>query len=603
MLKSNWPIVFFLSLALHATGVSAQADGSDKVVTLTVSGQGSTPDAARQSALRNAIEQAFGTFISSHTEILNDQLVKDEIVSVANGNIQAFDVLSEVEIPGGGYASTLKATVSINRLTSFVESKGVAVEFKGALFAMNIKQQLLNEESEFKAMTELADVMKQISDKSFDYFIAASEPTANGQVWNVPLTVTVKPNANLKLIPEHMSKVLAGLSMNGDEVDNYRKLNKPWFSVVIRSGESSYDVYALRNERSINALSGAIGYFVHSLENFEIDDGLTKRSFAKLDSASDYVTSDFRGSWVGRTYIVGVSDAFRPVLMHSSGSMDAASLLRSDKGRRGVVSYAVAMEPEIREAKRVVRYDIESNASKPRALSDFELIPMPALYRSYKLELSDFKNAYYHPEKDVFPSYKGFATTWGQTGIALQFQVLIDDLGAAATFTLVDWKTLDELQRVSGYTIRACEVATPLKSNATMPVPDETSKFSAPTNAAQPVKPSGVADERIYDLKDANDQPTFPGGMEAMYTFLNKSMKYPEMEYEAGIQGTVHVQFTVAKDGSIVDAKVLRTVSEGLDREALRVVKGMPKWNPGTIDGKPVKCRFNLPLVFKLKTP
>ncbi len=215
MLKFVWHIVVLLSL--HASGLSAQIDGGDKVVTLTVSGQGDTPDEARQSALRNAIEQAFGTFISSHTEILNDQLVKEEIVSVSNGNIQAFEVLSELAIPGGGYEH-LFATVSISRLTSFVESKGVAVEFKGALFAMNIKQQLLNEESELKAMTELADVLKQISDKSFDYFISAGEPTANGQVWNVPLYGDGgSPMRTSTNTSEHLSKVLAGLTMNADE--------------------------------------------------------------------------------------------------------------------------------------------------------------------------------------------------------------------------------------------------------------------------------------------------------------------------------------------------------------------------------------------------
>lgn len=462
MIKSNWQLVLLLSLVLHAQHLHAQTEAADKVVTLTVSGQGSTADAARQSALRNAIEQAFGTFISSHTEILNDQLVKDEIVSVSNGNIQAFDVLSEVEIPGGGYASTLKATVSINRLTSFVESKGVAVEFKGALFAMNVKQQILNEVSEVKAVTDLADVMKQISDKSFDYFIAAGEPTANGQAWNIPLTVTVKPNANLKLIPEHLSKVLAGLSMNADEVDNYRKLNKPWFSVAIRSPKSAYDLYALRSERSINALSGAIGYFVHSLEAFEIDDGITKRSFAVLDSTSDYhyvETTGNGGDRQGPQYISGFADVFRPVLTYSSSVLDAPSLLKVCRGnRRKVVRYAYEMETELREANRIVRYDRERNASPRRELADFELIPLGGCFGSLKLERKEvfgpYAHASYYPEKDVFPMYRGLATNWGETGIALQFEELTDAEGVAATFTLMDFKTLDELQKVSGYTIR-----------------------------------------------------------------------------------------------------------------------------------------------------
>lgn len=115
------------------------------------------------------------------------------------------------------------------------------------------------------------------------------------------------------------------------------------------------------------------------------------------------------------------------------------------------------------------------------------------------------------------------------------------------------------------------------------------------------VAPPPVVEEETFDLAAVQEQPEFPGGMEKMYEFMAKTQKYPDMEYEAGIQGKVYVQFTVAKDGSIEEAKVLRSVSDGLDKEAMRLVKSMPKWSPGKMGGKPVKCRFNLPVVFKLK--
>ena len=121
-----------LLLTLVFTFTASAQD--DKTVTLVVSGQGKTQDEAKQNALRSAIEQAFGTFISSKTEILNDNLVKDEIVSVTNGNIQKYEVLSEVQIPDGGYATSLKAIVSVSKLTSFCASKGVAIKFKDESF-------------------------------------------------------------------------------------------------------------------------------------------------------------------------------------------------------------------------------------------------------------------------------------------------------------------------------------------------------------------------------------------------------------------------------------------------------------------------------------
>ena len=144
-------LILILALIINFSAFSQD----DKTVTLVVSGQGKTQDEAKQNALRSAIEQAFGTFISSKTEILNDNLVKDEIVSINNGNIQKFDIISEVQIPDGGYATTLKATVSVTKLTSFVENKGVIVEFKGGLFAENIKLQNLYEKNELKTVDNI----------------------------------------------------------------------------------------------------------------------------------------------------------------------------------------------------------------------------------------------------------------------------------------------------------------------------------------------------------------------------------------------------------------------------------------------------------------
>ncbi len=153
-MKSILKSIIFTSLFVFAQQVTFAQD-ADKTVSITVSGSGKTQDDAKQSALRSAIEQAFGAFISSKTEILNDQVVADQIASVANGNIQSFDILNESQLPNGSWGITLKALVSISKLTSFVEAKGIAIEIKGGMFALNIKQQLLNEQGEIKAVSEM----------------------------------------------------------------------------------------------------------------------------------------------------------------------------------------------------------------------------------------------------------------------------------------------------------------------------------------------------------------------------------------------------------------------------------------------------------------
>ena len=223
---------YFLIIVVFLTSfIKAQ---ENKTLTLTVSGQGQTQDEAKQNALRNAIEQAFGTFISSNTEILNDELVKDEIVSIANGNIQKFDVISEVQIPDGGHAITLKATVSVSKLTSFVESKGVVAELKGSLFAYNINQQKLNETNEAKAISEITDVTLNLLNKSLYGIIKPENPLLkNGDIYSLPYEIEIHANNNINNAVKYFSDNLNNLSLKEDEISNYRELNKPIYEIIL----------------------------------------------------------------------------------------------------------------------------------------------------------------------------------------------------------------------------------------------------------------------------------------------------------------------------------------------------------------------------------
>lgn len=95
--------------------------------------------------------------------------------------------------------------------------------------------------------------------------------------------------------------------------------------------------------------------------------------------------------------------------------------------------------------------------------------------------------------------------------------------------------------------------------------------------------------------------PEFVGGVESLYSFIAATIRYPEKAKENGIQGTVYVRFVVEADGSISDVIVLRGIGAGCDEEAVRVVKAMPRWKPGTKNGKPINTQYTIPITFKLK--
>ena len=94
--------------------------------------------------------------------------------------------------------------------------------------------------------------------------------------------------------------------------------------------------------------------------------------------------------------------------------------------------------------------------------------------------------------------------------------------------------------------------------------------------------------------------PEFPGGRKNLLNYLAKNIKYPEEARKAKIQGRVFVNFIIEKDGSITHIKILRGIGHGCDKEAIRVVKNMPRWIPGEHEGKPVRFSYNLPLKFTL---
>ena len=111
--------------------------------------------------------------------------------------------------------------------------------------------------------------------------------------------------------------------------------------------------------------------------------------------------------------------------------------------------------------------------------------------------------------------------------------------------------------------------------------------------------PPAVEETKVFDVVE--QMPQYKGGDQALMDYLNKSIKYPVIAEENGIQGRVVCTFVVERDGPITDVKVVRSVDPSLDKEAVRVLKAMPKWIPGKQNGSAVRVKFTLPVTFKLQ--
>ena len=120
----------------------------------------------------------------------------------------------------------------------------------------------------------------------------------------------------------------------------------------------------------------------------------------------------------------------------------------------------------------------------------------------------------------------------------------------------------------------------------------------AEAKASDATAPADTTKNVVYDVTET--MPQFPGGQGVMMKYLAANIKYPASAVKAKKQGRVIVSFVIQKDGSVTNARIVKSVDPELDAEALRIVKAMPNWTPGTQDGKPVNVNYTIPVVFSL---
>ena len=243
-------------------------------VELIVTGEGRTKDDATKTALRSAIEQAFGTFVSSNTNILNDELVKDEIVTVSSGNIKKYSILSENE-ENGKWNVTVQTTISIGGLVKYVQSKGAEAELAGATFAMNVRMKELNRKNQETALRNLETQLKELFSKSFDYEVEVGEPReGNGHhPYYVPIVVTVKANKNAEACYQLYHKTLSALSSYSRGEANVSKIK--FFKSNDHEGTAPIKEYYLC------ANPGNASFYLESIMldcicNFTLSDGVNE---------------------------------------------------------------------------------------------------------------------------------------------------------------------------------------------------------------------------------------------------------------------------------------------------------------------------------------
>lgn len=244
-MKQNYLKSALLSVMLCIASIMSYAQTVNDV-TLTVSSDGATKEEATKNALRSAIEQAYGTFVSANTTILNDELVKDEIVTIANGNIKSYDEISSTAMPDGSQFVTLKATVSVSKLISYAQSKGAETEFAGATFGMNMKMHELNQENEKKVLDNLLIQVNALIPDSFDYKLVMEDPKVSSgspDDFMMDMKIYFVPNYNTGALIDLIMNTLNSLALDENEYAEMRRLNIEAYGAGLYVSKQMYVPY------------------------------------------------------------------------------------------------------------------------------------------------------------------------------------------------------------------------------------------------------------------------------------------------------------------------------------------------------------------------
>lgn len=341
-------------------------------VSLIVSGDGSTKEEATKAALRSAIELAFGTFVSANTKILNDELVKDEIITVSSGNVKNYKYLSEREENGKYYVS-LQTTVVVGKLIEYTKSKGGSAELAGATFAMNMKMKKLKEENIARALNMLEEQIKPFLKNCYSFEdIKVGEPKeAERQLddvdrnmynsWTirngvkyvkavcVPIEICVKPNSNLiqaRNIVNNTADALAEHCTLEEIKQSYNSYRTSYYDhsdeYDVNCSERYPKILGFSKNRYRNLVKSIVKMHipVKSLLNFKIIDNLGEYTYSNLNISKDNFyeleLDPVSKKRLPRLLNVGFGDTEK---MYQSGQLSKKDeLLRFEQYKRGEIT-------------------------------------------------------------------------------------------------------------------------------------------------------------------------------------------------------------------------------------------------------------------------
>lgn len=280
-------IVFFLL-------ISSIAFSQPNMVSLVCVGEGATKNEALSNALRYAVEQTYGTFVSSQSIVINDELVSDETSSISTGQIVKYEELSSSE-NNGMTKVTVNATVSVNELINYAKNKGEECELAGNVFGANYRLFQFNKENEQKAFENLCKELNSLR-PFYDYSLDVSNPVAakdNNGFAMVKMSVKVFAKEKARYFYDVFKRTLIAISNSRAEMESFiNDGQKVYGYLLFDSDEGKYSIRRpdITKDKKVESLEFRVQpplYFYNKLPQKLVD--------ILFDSIADYEISDNLG--------------------------------------------------------------------------------------------------------------------------------------------------------------------------------------------------------------------------------------------------------------------------------------------------------------------
>lgn len=221
--------------------VSESLSQNVNTVVITTIGSGSNFENAKVNALRSALEQVSGAYLSANTLIINDKLISDNISTITTGSINKYEILGQI-VSNNQFFVTIKSEILPNKFADFVTGKtGSSVTVKGGLYAANIKQLNLNEKAELEAVKKLSDLYSNLLYESIYFDVKANTPVETNEIrkynpvqyYILPIDVTMRFTSISDSINDYLKLNLKQICLTADEKKAYEEIPREIYSICI----------------------------------------------------------------------------------------------------------------------------------------------------------------------------------------------------------------------------------------------------------------------------------------------------------------------------------------------------------------------------------